>query len=592
MSFSLGNLCGSCCGSIIEKLEKVTCNLNCCNRSSSTTRDDQDEAASSAAAAALEGNNAFDLDRFSEAFYAQRSGNSVVSPTVPVSVRMTPKEVVDHKVQWLATQLMGSSAEDMRSKLEYVLSISKVDLERKYKNNEIISEEETTNLRANVQRIKDYGFLAVRIWKAVRAHKLDWNSMIQDVPERQVGELRKAFRLYSHETIVSIISRRSFTKIDVFMKRIFIEIASGHPDALRKANHTPEDWDAEMKRYSSGDGMESSSRSVDQLVITGGAGTPFMTPSLHPRSLGLVASAPAPNRRLNQNLLDVADDPESKEPFHLPAQGNLLAPTHPSIPTHPIYSGFSHTSHNSIERHPALRQDRLSHGQDISPDMMSLAQVRSHLPQSSSLEPQEPDTMYFSRGDADDESDEARSHHYRPHPVIVSPADASHFPATGSFVRESRSNRDGAGGDSSHSTPNQHLYNPSPGGARNAVKKSPFSAPAETLSYPSSPNVHEHVVSPAGLVDGIRLPDHLERPRRIQAPRTHSASGSPHVSERGSPRPIDTSVRSAVGSRISGRGKNRQVLLFEGAQLILEVKALICGIIMEEAWVKVFLWMN
>ena len=297
---SIGSFCGNLCGNLCEKLaDAVTCNLSCCAQTNVTVgQPDKEDVASKRAPDAMAAlvDQQFDLQRFAQQYHNQQS-SAASSHAVAVPVLISPKQALDAKVQWLAAELKGSNAEDMGSRMEYVLKMSRVNLQKKYDKKTNITDEETQELKVNAEKVKKYGSLAVHLWSVARKHRLMTNAMIPEISEKAVSHLKRSTHLYQRSTLLFMIDHDSFSEVDIAMKKIFIETALNCPEPLRKS-HKTDSWDAKLRRGSSGEDTDSSNLSAEGLNPLGGT-NPLGTPAQPQRTLGVTSSAPAHVRRLN-----------------------------------------------------------------------------------------------------------------------------------------------------------------------------------------------------------------------------------------------------------------------------------------------------
>jgi len=254
--FSLGNLCGSLS-------EKLSFSCNC-----SKTVVIEQGAGSSGESISQFAAEDFDLTQFSERFHSIASGASA-----PASVnQINPKQEIDRKIQWLGEQLLGANPLDMSSRLEYVLTVSGVDLKKNYQKNKPLSAEQNKSLIEQVNKVKKFGSLALVAWKIVREHKLKWDEMASHIPKEALRIFKKKLSVFYPD---SITGKDSFARVDIAIKKIFIEVIGLYPKAFLKAGAKYEPWDVRERKTSIDGTVDSSTPNLENNVGAFG-NTPFL----------------------------------------------------------------------------------------------------------------------------------------------------------------------------------------------------------------------------------------------------------------------------------------------------------------------------
>ncbi len=252
---------GSLCSSIAEKL---SCTFDC----SSTTTIEQNGPAVGGTINQLAAEN-FDLDQFSERCHAQNSGLAGAA-----SSPLSPQQEIDRKIQWLGTELLGSNPADMKARVEYVLTVSGIDLRKKFKKQLQLTADEEKLLKEQVKKMKECGSYAFGLWKAVRLHQMDWPEVAREVGSDPAKHLRKKLSHYYADTV---IGKESFARVDIAVKRVFMDVVALFPKIFKKQADKYESWDGLVRRNSGEDAFTDSS-SLDSQP-----NSVFPSPNIPPR---------------------------------------------------------------------------------------------------------------------------------------------------------------------------------------------------------------------------------------------------------------------------------------------------------------------
>jgi hypothetical protein len=332
----------------------------------------------------------FNLQAFAQKCH-EAKGNAKEAPR---AVQVTVKQEIERKIQWLGEQLLGANQFDMASRMEYVLGVTRIDLQRKIQKDKKFTDEENKNLRVEVERVRGVGSLAAKLWADVRlaihGNEIRWEELKDKASEPQLNFLQGSFfPMFTRETVVSVITRTSFSQLDIVMKRIFIEAAIRYPESLRRANGGDHPWDTELKKSPSEPSV------FDPLAPPLGANVSAETSDSTKRKGGLERGDSGGDQAEAAALPPHEEPPEHKESScdsrHDRVFPDPIVVPHPHQPK-PKHSDSSFVAfeRDEVELPEALIATRLAtHSLTGSPYVQRPSPLRASPPQSANNTPQQ-----------------------------------------------------------------------------------------------------------------------------------------------------------------------------------------------------------